>query len=64
MRNLKYFWITLFTLIAPFLVLAQEVSTQTYNSLEIDPSSFMPVHTDALTGVQIDKIDPDFSQRP
>ena len=64
MRYFRYFWVLLLALVVPFGVMAQEPSLQTYNSLEIDPSSFAPVHTDALTGVQIDKIDPDFSQRP
>ena len=45
-------------LLVPFIALAQQ------HSIEIDEASFKPVHTDALTGVAIDKIEPDYSQRP
>ena len=46
-------------MLAPMFAVAQET-----RSLEIDESSFAPIHTDALTGVAIDKIEPDFSRRP
>lgn len=40
------------------------VAAQTQKLLEINQSSFRPVHTDALSGVAIDKIAKDPSQRP
>ena len=55
---MKRFLVCILTLLVPFLALAQQYS------IEIDKSSFKPVHIDALTGVPIDKIEPDFSQRP
>ena len=54
-KILLYIFITL----APLFALAQQT-----RSLEIDQSSFKPIQTDAITGVAIDKIEPDFSQRP
>ena len=56
---MKRFLLYIFALMVPFFVMAQE-----FHSLEIDPSSFSPVQTDALTGVAIDKIEPDYSKRP
>ena len=55
---MKRFLVCILTLLVPFLVLAQQ------HSIEIDASSFKPVHTDALTGVAIDKIERDYSKRP
>ena len=54
-RILLYF----FALLAPLFALAQQSL-----SLEIDAASLAPIHTDALTGVAIDKIEPDYSKRP
>ena len=59
MNQMKKFLIYIFALLAPLFVVAQQT-----RSLEIDESSFAPIHTDALTGVAIDKIEPDFSRRP
>ncbi len=52
-------------LMVPFLAFAQEQqgAKQTY-SIEIDAKSLTPVQTDALSGVAIDKIGRDSSQRP
>ena len=55
---MKRFLVCILTLLVPFLVLAQQ------HSIEIDASSFKPVHTDPLTGVAIDKIERDYSKRP
>ena len=46
-------------LLAPFCVVAQS-----HNSLEIDAASFTPVQSGVLSGVAIDKIQPDHSRRP
>ena len=56
---MKKFLLYIFIMLAPMFAVAQET-----RSLEIDESSFAPIHTDALTGVAIDKIEPDFSRRP
>ena len=56
---MKKFLLYIFIMLAPMFAVAQET-----RSLEIDESSFAPVHTDVLTGVAIDKIEPDYSQRP
>ena len=46
-------------MLAPLFTMAQQTL-----SLEIDQASLTPIHADALTGVAIDKIEPDYSQRP
>lgn len=53
-------------LLSIFIILATffSVSAQDRQSLVIDQQSFKPVHTDALTGVAIDKIPLDSSRRP
>ena len=51
-------YIFLLLLLLPFIALAQ-----TERSIVIDASSFAPVQTDALSGVAIDKIGKDRSQR-
>ena len=56
---MKRLLLYIFALLAPLFVVAQQT-----RSLEIDESSFAPIHTDALTGVAIDKIAPDYSRRP
>ena len=59
LKPMKRFLIYIFALLAPLFVAAQQT-----RSLEIDAASFAPIHTDALTGVAIDKIEPDYSKRP
>ena len=55
---MKYF-LTVIIALLPLLSGAQSAKL-----LEIDASSFAPVHTDVLSGVAIDKIGKDPSQRP
>ena len=57
--RLRLFILTLMC-VAASLAVAQNGQ----QSIEIDPSSFRPVQTDALTGVNIDPIGKDRSQRP
>ena len=52
----------IFALMCAVVSLAEAQNNQ--QSLEIDPSSFRPVQTDVLTGVNIDPIGKDRSQRP
>ncbi|MBO7242716.1 MAG: PEGA domain-containing protein [Alistipes sp.] len=56
---MKQLIILLLSIIAPVVVMAQM-----QRSLEIDAQSFAPVQQGALTGVAIDKIQPDHSKRP
>lgn len=46
------------------VVVAFTVSAQSEKSIIIEQSSFRPIHSDALTGVNIDPIDVDSSRRP
>ena len=59
MRKLLFTFLFLFAFVS-FCATAQS----TKNTLNIDPSSFRPVQTDVLTGVSIDEIGKDRSQRP
>lgn len=52
----------IFALMCAVVSLTEAQNNQ--QSLEIDPSSFRPVQTDVLTGVNIDPIGKDRSQRP
>ncbi len=52
--------VTLFATLSIFMVSAQTPS----NSIVIDPASFRPIQTDALTGIAIDPIPIDGSKRP
>ena len=56
---MKQLIILLLSIIAPVVVMAQM-----QRSIEIDAQSFAPVQQGALTGVAIDKIQPDHSKRP
>lgn len=56
---MKKFLLYISIMLAPLLAVAQQT-----RSLEIDQASLTPIHADALTGVAIDKIEPDYSQRP
>ncbi|MBO5972255.1 MAG: PEGA domain-containing protein [Alistipes sp.] len=56
---MKQLIILLLSIIAPVVVMAQQ-----QRSIEIDAQSFAPVQQGALTGVAIDKIQPDHSKRP
>ena len=56
---MKQLIILLLSIIAPVVVIAQQ-----QRSIEIDAQSFAPVQQGALTGVAIDKIQPDHSKRP
>ena len=56
---MRYLWSLLLLLCLPFWAAAQQTL-----SLEIDQASLAPIHKDALTGVAIDKIEPDYSKRP
>ena len=56
---MKRLFIYILALFVPLLAVAQQ-----YHSLEIDASSLKPVNTDAISGVAIDKIARDPSQRP
>ena len=56
---MKQLIILLLSIIAPVVVMAQ-----TQRSIEIDAQSFAPVQQGALSGVAIDKIQPDHSKRP
>ena len=57
---MRYF-LTLLLSLLPLTLFAQTTTQQ--NSIEIDAQSFTPVQTDALSGVAIDKITKDHSQR-
>lgn len=54
----------LFALLLFLGVAASAAAQGVKNLIEIDPTSFRPVQTDALTGVNIDPIGKDRSQRP
>ena len=56
---MKKFLLYIFIMLASMFAVAQET-----RSLEIDQASLAPIHKDALTGVAIDKIEPDYSKRP
>ena len=56
---MKQLIILLLSIIAPVVVMAQM-----QRSIEIDAQSFAPVQQGALSGVAIDKIQPDHSKRP
>ena len=56
---MRKFLLYIFLLFVPLFALAQQTL-----SLEIDQASLAPIHKDALTGVAIDKIEPDYSKRP
>ena len=56
---MKQLIILLLSIIAPVVVIAQQ-----QRSIEIDAQSFAPVQQGALSGVAIDKIQPDHSKRP
>ena len=56
---MKRLIILLLSIIAPVVVMAQQ-----QRSIEIDAQSFAPVQQGALSGVAIDKIQPDHSKRP
>ena len=56
---MKKFLLYIIALLAPTLVVAQSRQL-----LEIDASTFAPVQTDAISGVTLDKIKRDPSQRP
>ncbi len=58
-RTMKHFLAVLVALCAIFTAVAQSE-----NSIIIDQKSFRPVHTDALTGANIDPIGVDSSRRP
>lgn len=58
--NLKTIILSILACVTTSIVVAQNRE----QSLEIDASSFAPVHTDALTGVAIDPIGLDRSRRP
>ena len=54
---------TFLTLLLTLLTIATSRAQTQQHSIEIDASSFTPVQTDALSGVAIDKIGKDHSQR-
>ena len=54
---------TFLTLLLTLLTIATSSAQTQQHSIEIDASSFTPVQTDALSGVAIDKIGKDHSQR-
>ena len=54
----------IFSMIVPLMALAQTETQNNYHSIEIDARSLSAVQTDAISGVMIDKINPDRSQRP
>lgn len=54
----------LLTLLLVAISLGAAVAQNAKNTLNIDPASFRPVQTDVLTGVRIDEIGKDRSQRP
>ena len=56
---MKRFLIFAASVVVSFFAVAQQNT-----SIEIDPSSFKPVQTNAISGVAIDKIQPDLSRRP
>ena len=56
---MKRFLIFVASVVVSFFAVAQQNT-----SIEIDPSSFKPVQTNAISGVAIDKIQPDLSRRP
>ena len=56
---MKRFLIFAASVVVSFFAVAQQNT-----SIEIDPSSFKPVQTSAISGVAIDKIQPDLSRRP
>ena len=54
---------TFLTLLLTLLTIATSSAQTQQHSIEIDASSFTPVQTDAISGVAIDKIGKDHSQR-
>ncbi len=54
----------IFSMIVPLMALAQTETQNNYHSIEIDARSLSAVQTDPISGVPIDKIGLDRSQRP